>query len=69
MTLPHGILTKAVFFEDTGPWTFRLPATIAFARGDPRWGKMNVRVSDIAFDINLVDVCSVDNQHLEGVSQ
>ena len=30
---------------------------------------MNVRVSDIAFDVNFVDDCSVNNQHLEGVLQ
>lgn len=30
---------------------------------------MNVRVSDIAFDVNLVDVCSMNNQYLERVPQ
>lgn len=30
---------------------------------------MNVRVSDIAFDVNFVEDCSVNNQHLEGVLQ
>ena len=30
---------------------------------------MNVRVSGIAFDVNLVDVCSVNNQNLVGAPQ
>ena len=28
---------------------------------------MNVSVSDIAFDVSIVDVCSANNQHLERV--
>jgi hypothetical protein len=55
ITAPLGGLTDAFRFEkDAGPWAFRLPAMIVFARGDRWWGNINARVSEKVFDINFV---------------